>query len=150
MAPIRLSPEEKASSIRIFLTNPTAAREIPQDYLALNEERRSTDYDMRHSAVVSFIWLFNYYNGKGRILRGLLNGWGVSPIMSVHSGIPFTVTSGSDYNLDGISGNDRPNRIRGSRCQSRTRIERLKLEDGSTRRPFATTTAGQTSRAPAD
>src|SRR5262250_1401230 len=78
---------------------------------ALSEERGPTDYDMRHSAVVSFVWLFNYYNGESRILRGVLNGWGVSPITNVHSGIPFTVTSGSDYNLDGISGNDRPNRI---------------------------------------
>jgi hypothetical protein len=58
------------------------------------------------------LWLFNDYNGESRILRGVLNGC-VSPIMSVHSGIPFTVTSGSDYNLDGISGNDRPNRIPG-------------------------------------
>lgn len=93
--------------------NPTGAGQIPQDYLALWEDRGPSDYDMRHSAVVSFVWLFNYYPGQSRALRGLLNGWSVSPIMSVHSGTPFTVTSGSDYNLDGTSGNDRPNVIPG-------------------------------------
>jgi hypothetical protein len=93
--------------------NPTGTGQIPQDYLALYEERGPSDYDMRHSAVVSFVWLFNYYTGENKALRGLLNGWSVSPIMSVNSGTPFTVTSGSDYNLDGTSGNDRPNVIPG-------------------------------------
>jgi hypothetical protein len=46
-------------------------------------------------------------------LCGVLNGWSVSPIMRVHSGLPFTLTSGSDYNADGISGNDRPDLIPG-------------------------------------
>lgn len=93
--------------------NPTAAGQIPQDYLALWEERGPSDYDMRHSAVVSFVWLFDYYTGPSRALRGLLNGWSVSPILTVHSGMPFTITSGSDYNADGQSGNDRPNYVPG-------------------------------------
>jgi hypothetical protein len=94
--------------------NPTGTGQIPQDYFALREERGPSDYDQRHSAVVSFIWQLNYYNGQQRFIRGLVNGWSVSPIMSVHSGLPFTVTSGTDYNLDGISGNDRPIRVPGS------------------------------------
>lgn len=94
--------------------NPTATGQIPQDYFALAEERGPSDYDMRHSAVVSFVWLLNYYRGEHRLVRGLVNGWSVSPILSVHSGLPFTLTSGTDYNLDGISGNDRPIRVPGS------------------------------------
>jgi hypothetical protein len=95
-------------------TNPTASGQIPQDYLALREERGPSDWDQRHSAVVSFIWLLNYYHGAHKLFRSLLNGWSVSPIMSVHSGLPFTNTSGSDFNFDGVSGNDRPIRIPGS------------------------------------
>ncbi|HVB36467.1 MAG TPA: TonB-dependent receptor [Candidatus Acidoferrales bacterium] len=91
--------------------NPTASGQIPQDYLALREERGASNFDQRHSAVVSFVWLFSYYSGQSGLLRGLLNGWTVSPIISAHSGLPFTITSGSDFNLDGVSGNDRPNRV---------------------------------------
>lgn len=95
--------------------NPTGSGQIPQDYLALREERGASDWDQRHSALVSFVWLFNYYNGGNRLFRGLLNGWSVSPIMTTHSGLPFTITSGgTDFNLDGITGNDRPIRIPGS------------------------------------
>lgn len=93
--------------------NPTGSGQIPQDYFALREERGPSDYDQRHAAVVSFVWLLNYYNGQSSLMRGLLNGWTISPIMSIHSGTPFTLTSGSDFNLDGISGNDRPNRVPG-------------------------------------
>lgn len=88
--------------------NPTAAGQIPQDYRALPEERGTTDWDRRHWAVISAVWQFNYYDAQNRLLRGFLNGWSVSPIVSIGSGLPFTLTSGSDYNLDGISGNDRP------------------------------------------
>lgn len=94
--------------------NPTATGQIPQDYLDLAEERGPSDYDMRHSAVISLVWLLNYYHGESRFVRGVLNEWSVSPIVSAHSGMPFTLTSGSDYNLDGISGNDRPNRVPGT------------------------------------
>jgi hypothetical protein len=38
----------------------------------------------------------------------LVNGWQLSPIIKLHSGTPFTVTTGTDVNLDGVT-NDRPN-----------------------------------------
>lgn len=94
--------------------NPTGTGQIPQDYLDLAEERGPSDYDMRHSAVISAVWLLNYYHGNSVFARSVANGWSISPIISAHSGLPFTITSGSDYNFDGISGNDRPIRLPGS------------------------------------
>jgi hypothetical protein len=40
----------------------------------------------------------------------VLNGWTLSPIVTFNSGLPFTVTSGKDNNLDGQS-NDRANTV---------------------------------------
>lgn len=42
------------------------------------------------------------------MLRQILNGWTVSPIVNLASGLPFTVGSGRDNNLDANS-NDRAN-----------------------------------------
>src|SRR5258708_35990592 len=59
---------------------------------------------MRHQMVVSMIWQPDYYTGKNYLLRHVANGWSVSPILKVHSGVPFTLGNGSDANLDGNGG----------------------------------------------
>jgi len=94
-------------------TNPTGAGQIPQDYLNLGEDRGRTDDDIRHNFVTSLVWQLEYYQGSSRALKGVLNGWSISPIVTLHSGAPFTVTTGSDVNSDGQSGNDRPNVVPG-------------------------------------
>jgi hypothetical protein len=94
-------------------TNPTGAGQIPQDYLNLGEDRGRTDDDVRHNFVTSVVWQLEYYQGSSRAIKELVNGWSISPIMTLHSGAPFTVTTGSDVNQDGQSGNDRPNIVPG-------------------------------------
>jgi hypothetical protein len=94
-------------------TNPTGAGQIPQNYLNLAEDRGRTDDDIRHMFVTSLVWQLQYYRGTNRAWKALLNDWSVSPIITVHSGLPFTVTTGSDVNQDGQSGNDRPNDVPG-------------------------------------
>jgi hypothetical protein len=93
--------------------NPTAAGQVPQDYLFLNEERGRTDDDIRDIFVTSFVWDSSYYNGSNRVVRALANGWQVSPILTFHSGLPFTVTTGSDNNGNGSSANNRPDFVPG-------------------------------------
>jgi hypothetical protein len=90
-------------------TNPTQNGDIPQDYLNLDEDRSRADFDLTHMFVASLIWQLDYYRGKTRLLRGLANGWSISPIITVHSGLPLTIISGADNNADGTTGNDRPN-----------------------------------------
>ena len=94
-------------------TNPTAAGQIPQDFHLLPLERGRADDDMRHNFVTSLIWQPDYYNGGSRFVRSVANGWSLSPILTFHSGLPFTVVSGKDQNFDGQSGNDRPNSVAG-------------------------------------
>jgi Carboxypeptidase regulatory-like domain len=83
-----------------------------QNFSALNEERGPSDQDRRNMASISGIWKLDYYNGPNRFARVLTNGWSISPIVSLNSGQPFTITTGSDKNDDSYN-NDRPNLVAG-------------------------------------
>lgn len=71
-------------------------------------ERARADNDYRNTFVASFVWMLNYYHGSQFLMKNLVNGGQVSPIITLRSGASFNVTSGSDVNLDGTN-NDRPN-----------------------------------------
>jgi len=75
-------------------------------------------------------WDLDYYTGGNAGLRGILNGWTLSPIIKIRSGLPFTVTNGSvSANLDGNH-----ERTRGSRSGIRTSTTRRR-SSGSTPPP---------------
>jgi hypothetical protein len=74
-----------------------------EDVSHLRLDRGRADFDIRHMFVASAVWQINYYNGDRKALRAILNGWSVSPIINLHSGLPFTILDGSDANLDGNS-----------------------------------------------
>ncbi|MGB6431449.1 MAG: carboxypeptidase regulatory-like domain-containing protein [Candidatus Acidiferrales bacterium] len=93
--------------------NPTGTGQVPQDYLYLNEERGRTDDDIHSIFVTSFVWNSSYYQGPNRFVRAMANGWQVSPVFTLESGTPFTVTTGSDNNADSSSANDRPDFVPG-------------------------------------
>lgn len=84
----------------------------PEDYYNLRAERQRTDNDQRQQAVISCVWKPDYFGGFNRVTRTLLNGWSISAILSMRSGKPFTITTGTDDNFDGDS-NDRPNIVAG-------------------------------------
>jgi hypothetical protein len=84
----------------------------PEDYHALYLDRQREDNDMRNQAVVYFVWKPDYFGSFNLLTRTLLNGWSLSGSLSMHSGKPFTITSGTDDNLDGDN-NDRPNLLPG-------------------------------------
>lgn len=71
----------------------------------LSAERGRTDNDRRHNFVASIVWQTNYFRDV-RYAHLLLDGWTISAITTFRSGAPFTVTNGTDRNLDGTS-NDR-------------------------------------------
>ncbi|MCU1233600.1 MAG: TonB-dependent receptor [Candidatus Solibacter sp.] len=81
-----------------------------QDYRALNLERGRSDNDRRAVAVGSFIWRLDYFKNVNRFARAIINDWELSGIVTLQSGLPFSVTTGTDVNLDGSS-NDRANLI---------------------------------------
>ena len=84
----------------------------PEDYHALYLERQREDNDMRNQAVIYGVWKPNYFENSNGVLRAILDGWSLAATISMHSGKPFTVTSGNDDNVDGDN-NDRPNVVPG-------------------------------------
>jgi len=81
-----------------------------QNMAILTEDRGRGDIDQRHAFSVSAIWQPTFAYGGNAVLRTVLNGWSISPIVRWHSGLPFTVLNGVDANLDGTN-NDRANLI---------------------------------------
>lgn len=83
-----------------------------QNFSDLSEERGPSDQDRRNMVSISGIWKLDYYNGPNRFAKVLANGWSISPIVSLNSGAPFNITTGSDKNDDSYN-NDRPNLVAG-------------------------------------
>ena len=78
-----------------------------QDMADLAEDHGRADTDQRHTFAASFVYQPDYYNGNNSIVRNIVNGWSISPIIKLRSGTPFTVLNGIDANLDGVSTTDR-------------------------------------------
>jgi hypothetical protein len=77
---------------------------LAQNYSNLSEDKGAGDTDQRHIFSMSLNFKPDFYTGKDRVARGLINGWSISPIIKLRSGLPFTVTNGNvDANLDGVN-----------------------------------------------
>lgn len=95
-----------------------------QDFDALWEERGPTDYDMRNAASISGIWHPDYYSGSSRFIKQIANGWQISSIASLQSGLPVNIVTGTDNNYNGYSA-DRPNLVAGQRAFLNPRRSRI-------------------------
>src|SRR6185295_3681778 len=74
-----------------------------QDATRINLEKGRANSDRRHNFTMSAIWNIDYFNSSSKVLRGALNHWVLTGIITAKSGAPFTVTSGRDNNFDGIN-----------------------------------------------
>ncbi len=74
-----------------------------QNMANLAGDHGRADTDQRHIFVASFVYRPDYYNGGNRLLKNIVNGWSIAPIVKLHSGSPFSVLNGLDANLDGNS-----------------------------------------------
>jgi hypothetical protein len=81
---------------------------LAQNYSNLAEEYGRADTDQRHVFNLSANWNIDYYRGGNAVVRHVFNGWSLSPIIKLRSGLPFTVTNNNvDANLDGVTASDR-------------------------------------------
>jgi hypothetical protein len=78
----------------------------------LGEEYGPMNADMRSNAAMSGTWTLDYFRGDNKIVKEVVNGWQISPIVYLHSGTPFTVTTGSNKSFDS-TGNQRPDYVPG-------------------------------------
>ena len=74
----------------------------------LREEYGLMDQNRDSNAAISGIWKIDYFQGSNKILKGVLNGWQISPVVYLISGGPFTVNTGSNKSFDSAGAN-RPN-----------------------------------------
>jgi hypothetical protein len=79
-----------------------------EDMRNLSLDRGRSDFDRRHVSVTSIIWDLSYFGKSNPVMKAVVNGWQVSSIVTLQSGLPFNVTTGTDVNLDGTN-NDRAN-----------------------------------------
>ncbi len=77
---------------------------LAQNYSRLELENGRADTDQRHVFNISGHIEPDFYRGSNNVLKAIINGWSLSPILKIRSGRPFTVTNGNvDANLDGVA-----------------------------------------------
>ncbi len=88
-----------------------ASNFVDPNYPQLEAHQRS-DQDRRNMVTANFEWNPDYFGGFNWFVRTAFNGWTISAIITMNSGQPFTVTTGTDVNGDGQT-NDRPSILPG-------------------------------------
>ena len=78
----------------------------------LQEEYGPMNADIRSNAAFSGMWNIDYFHGSNRFIKEGANGWQISPIVYLHSGGPFTVTTGSNKSFDSTNA-QRPDAVPG-------------------------------------
>ena len=86
----------------------------PQDNNFPQLERSNSTFDQRHRWVTSAVFE-SPYTGGGEWYQKLLSNFTLAPIIEVSSGRPYTVLTGTDFNMDFSSETDRPSAIRGAK-----------------------------------
>ncbi|MGH9833447.1 MAG: TonB-dependent receptor domain-containing protein, partial [Blastocatellia bacterium] len=81
----------------------------------LRAERALSDYDVPHRWVLSYVYDLPFGRGKrfepsNKVAGFLVGGWQMTGILTMQSGRPFTVATGTDQSGTGQN-NDRPNLI---------------------------------------
>lgn len=84
-----------------------------EDYDDLKVDKGTEDFDQRNAFSLYIVWEPNYIDKSKKIIAGALNGWHVSSVISLHSGLPFNLLTGADNNQDGNT-TDRPTLIAGA------------------------------------
>jgi hypothetical protein len=74
----------------------------------LDEEKGNSDNDIRHVAVINYIWEMPFGKGKAYANSGVigkvLEGWQLSGLTTLQSGHPFDVFTTTDMERTGLSG----------------------------------------------
>lgn len=78
-----------------------------------NSDRARSDNDRTHVASASLVWELPKVANANAVVKQVVNGWEITPIITAHSGQPVTFTNGRDIALDGANrtSRQRPNII---------------------------------------
>jgi hypothetical protein len=108
--------KDDASSVfdASILTGPVANYPVADSFNRRLERDYSTG-DIPHLLAASVVWDLPYGSGRGREAHGLLgvvlNGWTLSGILTLQSGVPIAVTQATNNNAFAGFGTQRPNLV---------------------------------------
>jgi len=110
----QLSLEKRMSYGLSFLADYTRARATDdfsesvnnESYYATNPFNRNANYgltadNIANSVKISGTWQIPHFNLTGGLVDKLANGWAIAPIITWHSGLPFSIMCGCDNSLTG-------------------------------------------------
>jgi hypothetical protein len=84
---------------------------FPQDNYNLRAERGVSDFDIRHRLSLSYVYEVPSWRGAFSAMpHAIADGWQLGGILTLQTGQPFSVLTGSDNSSTGL-GNDRPNLV---------------------------------------
>jgi hypothetical protein len=79
---------------------------LPRNSFDLEAERGNSDFDIRHRAVINFVYEPNMGRGRGHLSKGfagrILEGWSLTGIIDAQTGQPFDVFGLTDSNHTGL------------------------------------------------
>ena len=67
-----------------------------------SSDRGLAAFNVKHRFLTSFIWQLPIFRGARGVEKALLGGWSVNGILTLQTGIPFSVTAGVDRSLSGV------------------------------------------------
>ena len=89
------------------LTPAAGNRGFPRNSFNLRAERGNSDFDIRHRAVINYLYELPFGRGKARLSEGFvghaLEGWQLSGITTIQTGLPFDVFGVTDSQHTGLS-----------------------------------------------
>ncbi|HTX38996.1 MAG TPA: TonB-dependent receptor [Bryobacteraceae bacterium] len=71
----------------------------------------NSNWDIRHRAVVTFVYNIPFFPVSNPLLKGAFTGWQSNGIVTLQTGIPFNVSTGTDTANTASSGTYRPDLI---------------------------------------
>ena len=92
-----------SKSIDIVSSEEVGAPTNPTYPLDVRQERGPSDYDVRHSFVVSTLWDLPIFRNRKDAAGSLLGGWQLSGIGTFHTGFPWTPVVGGCASTRGPS-----------------------------------------------
>jgi hypothetical protein len=99
------------------ISSSSSSNAWPQNSLDWSAERGSSDFDLRHRYVTSFLYELPFGRGKSiggdmhPVLNGIFGGWQVNGIVTLQSGQVFTPLVQNQRTNAGPGGDIRPHRI---------------------------------------
>src|ERR1700733_2000005 len=95
------------------LVAPGGDRNIARNSFNLHEDRGSSDFDLRHRAIINFVYELPFGPGTAHLNHGFagraLGGWELAGLSTLQSGHPFDLFSSRDSEYTGLS--NRPDLI---------------------------------------